>query len=81
MEAFEELYRRYFERIYDFAVRTTRDRHKAADAVQDAFLKAHERIRQLRDPGAFRTWMYAIVRRELLADQTLKLVWNHRGRR
>lgn len=68
MEAFEELYRRYFERIYDFAVRTTRDRHKAADAVQDAFLKAHERIRQLRDPGAFRTWMYAIVRRELLAE-------------
>ncbi len=68
MEAFEELYRRYFERIYDFAVRTTRDRHKAADAVQDAFLKAHERIRQLRDPGAFRTWLFAIVRRELLAE-------------
>ena len=68
MEAFEGLYRRHFERVYDFAIRTMRDRHQAADAVQDAFLKAHERITQLRDPGAFRPWLYAIVRRELLTE-------------
>jgi RNA polymerase sigma-70 factor (ECF subfamily) len=68
LQAFEVLYRDYFDRVYDFAVRSMRDRHRAADAVQDAFLKAHERINQLRNPGAFRAWLYAIVRREIVAQ-------------
>ena len=67
MAAFEALYRRYFDPVYDFAVRTTKDRHSAADAVQDAFMKAHERIGQIRNPEAFRPWLYSIVRREALA--------------
>ena len=49
-DAFEALYTRYFDRLYDFVVRTTRDRHRAADVVQDTFLKAHQRIGQLRNP-------------------------------
>ncbi len=67
MAAFEALYRRYFDPMYDFAVRTTKDRQCAADAVQDAFMKAHERIDQIRNPEAFRPWLYSIVRREALA--------------
>lgn len=66
MAAFEALYRQYFGAVYDFAVRTMKDSHSAADAVQDAFIKAHEKIGQLRDPEAFRPWLYAIVRREAL---------------
>jgi len=67
MAAFEALYHRYFDPVYDFAVRTTKDQHSAADAVQDAFMKAHERIGQIRNPEAFRPWLYSIVRREALA--------------
>ncbi|VAW03182.1 hypothetical protein MNBD_ACTINO01-1432 [hydrothermal vent metagenome] len=66
MEAFEALYRSYFSPVYDFAVRTMKDRHSAADVVQDAFIKAHAKIGQLRNPEAFRPWLYAIVRREAL---------------
>ncbi len=66
MEAFEALYRSYFGPVYDFAVRTMKDRHAAADVVQDAFIKAHAKIGQLRNPEAFRPWLYAIVRREAL---------------
>ncbi|HIE55279.1 MAG TPA: RNA polymerase sigma factor, partial [Chromatiaceae bacterium] len=66
MVAFEALYRQYFGAVYDFAVRTMKDSHSAADAVQDAFIKAHDKIGQLRDPEAFRPWLYAIVRREAL---------------
>jgi RNA polymerase sigma factor (sigma-70 family) len=66
MAAFEALYRQYFGAVYDFAVRTMKDTHSASDAVQDAFMKAHEKIGQLRDPEAFRPWLYAIVRREAL---------------
>jgi len=67
MAAFEPLYRRYFDSVYDFAARTMKDREAAADATQDAFIKAQQRIDQLRDPEAFRPWLYAIVRRETLA--------------
>lgn len=68
MSAFEELYRKHFDRAYDFAVRTTRDRERAADAVQEAFIKAHERLGQLRDPSAFRPWLFSIVRRETIGS-------------
>jgi RNA polymerase sigma factor (sigma-70 family) len=68
MAAFEALYREYFGAVYDFAVRTMKDSHAAADAVQDAFLKAHEKMGQLRDPEAFRPWLYSIVRREALGS-------------
>ena len=67
MDSFEQLYRRYFDRLYDFAVRTIRDRHGAADAVQDTFIKAHDRIGQLRNPESFRPWIFAIVRREAIS--------------
>ncbi|MFV1999843.1 MAG: RNA polymerase sigma factor [Acidimicrobiia bacterium] len=66
MAAFEGLYRTYFNAVYDFAARTMKDHQTAADVVQDAFIKAHERIGQLRDPDAFRPWLYAIVRRGAL---------------
>ena len=65
--AFEELYRRYFDPLYDFAVRSMKDRDAAADVVQDAFIKANGRLDQLRDPAAFRPWMYRIVRNETIA--------------
>lgn len=64
--AFEELYRRYFDRLFDFAARTTKNRETAADLVQDSFIKAHGRLDQLRDKAAFRPWMYSIVRREAM---------------
>ena len=66
MAAFEGLYRTYFSSVYDFAARTMKDRHGAADVVQEAFIKAYARIDQLRDPDAFRPWLYSIVRREAL---------------
>ncbi len=63
----EGLYGRYFDRLFDFAARAVKDKHAAADIVQDSFIKAHERLGQLRDPEAFRPWMYSIVRREAVA--------------
>lgn len=60
----EGLYSRYFDRLFDFAARTVKDKHVAGDIVQDSFIKAYERLGNLRDPEAFRPWMYSIVRRE-----------------
>ena len=68
ISAFEPLYRRYFGPVYDFAARTMKDRDTAADVTQDAFIKAQQRIGQLRDPEAFRPWLYAIVRNETISS-------------
>jgi RNA polymerase sigma factor (sigma-70 family) len=68
ISAFEPLYRRYFGPVYDLAARTMKDRDAAADVTQDSFIKAQQRIGQLRDPGAFRPWLYAIVRNETISS-------------
>ncbi len=42
------------------------DAHLAADAVQDAFLKAFQRLGQLQEPEAFQGWFLNIVRASAL---------------
>ena len=37
-----------------------------ADAVQDTFLVATAKVRNLRDPGKLRSWLYAVARNECL---------------
>ncbi len=60
--AFAAIYDRYADRLHDFCVSILRDRDDAADAVQDAFLLAAERLVQLRDPQRLRPWLYAVAR-------------------
>jgi RNA polymerase sigma factor (sigma-70 family) len=43
------------------------DADSAADVVQETFLLAHQRVRQLRDPARLGSWLYAIARNECLA--------------
>lgn len=61
-EAFAEIFDRYGDRIHDFCASFLRDPHDGADATQDAFLLAAQRLEQLRDPSALRPWLYAIAR-------------------
>lgn len=65
-EAFSGLYERYFDRIFDFLSRVTRDRELAADLAQDTFVRAMQRMDQLEEPSAFRGWLYAIARTQAL---------------
>ncbi len=59
-------YDRYAQRLYDYCAGLLHDSHTAADAVHDTLLVAADRAAQLRDPGAFRPWLYAIARNECL---------------
>lgn len=59
-------YDTYAARLYAYSRSILHDHDAAADAVQDAFLIARQRIRELRDPERLRPWLYAIVRRECL---------------
>lgn len=61
-EAFGAVYDRYADRLHDFCWSVLRDRDEAADAVQDTFVLAVERLAQLNDPERLRPWLYAIAR-------------------
>ena len=63
---FAVLYERYFDPIYDYLIRLTRNRELAADLVQDTFIRAMQKLDQLEQPAAFRGWIYRIARSQAL---------------
>lgn len=64
--ALAALYERYFDPVYDFALRLTRDRDEAADVAQESFLKAMNAIGGLKQGASFRSWIYTIARNTAL---------------
>ena len=63
-EAFAAIYDRYADRIHDFCCSVLRDRDEAADAMQDTFVLASQRLEQLQDPAKLRAWLFAVARHE-----------------
>jgi RNA polymerase sigma-70 factor (ECF subfamily) len=59
--AFETLYRRHAGTALNLAVRIQGSTSDVEDIVHDAFVRAHGRLGELRDPGAFRSWLGSIV--------------------
>jgi RNA polymerase sigma-70 factor (ECF subfamily) len=60
-EAFGELFRRHRGRLWAVAVRTLADPEEAAEAVQDAMIKAHQGAASFRGTAAVTTWLHRIV--------------------
>lgn len=58
-----EMYRRYYDRLMVIACSYTRDRTKAEDLVQDAFLKA---LLSYRQGGSFLSWACRVIRNSFL---------------
>ncbi|MEO6600130.1 MAG: sigma-70 family RNA polymerase sigma factor [Polyangiaceae bacterium] len=59
--AFEALYRRHSGFALNLAIRIQGTANDAEDIVHDAFLKANERLSELREGSAFRAWLGSIV--------------------
>jgi RNA polymerase sigma-70 factor (ECF subfamily) len=68
----EALVAGHLDALHAFALAWTRNGDFAAEVVQRTFLKAFEKLHQLRDPGAARSWLVAILRNEIAHE--------HRGR-
>jgi RNA polymerase sigma factor (sigma-70 family) len=64
VEAYAELVGRYQELAFRTAYLVTRDSDEAADAAQQAFIKAHGALRRFRAGAAFRPWLLRIVANE-----------------
>ena len=61
-DAFGSLVDRYLNEAYAIALSVLRDVHDAEDAVQSAFIRALERIDQLKPGSPFGPWFYRVLR-------------------
>jgi RNA polymerase sigma-70 factor, ECF subfamily len=59
--AFAALVERYEARTRRLAYGFLRDSQSAEDVAQDSFLQAYRRIRSLKQPSSFRSWLFSIV--------------------
>lgn len=64
ISAVTELYHRWKQGLFRFAVRLISDPDAAEDIIHDAFTALIERHSTVRNPSALRSWMYSIVRNE-----------------
>lgn len=59
--AFGEIVRRYQPRLLGFVTRMIRDRERAEDLVQEAFIRAYRHLHRFDRTRKFSTWMYTIA--------------------
>ena len=61
LEAYDELVRRYQERIYATVYHMTANHEDANDLAQEAFIKAFHALRSFKGGSSFYTWVYRIA--------------------
>ena len=61
LRAFNQLAESWNRRIYNFAFRYLGDHDEAQEAAQQTFIKAYQRIHNLREGAQFRAWLYVIA--------------------
>jgi RNA polymerase sigma-70 factor, ECF subfamily len=64
--AFEQLIKRYDRNVFRIAQHITQNREDAEDVVQDAFLKAYQKLDQFQGNSKFYTWLVRIAVNEAL---------------
>lgn len=60
--AFGQLYDQYFEKIYRFVYYRVNHRETAEDLVAEVFIKAYDKLSEIRGTKAFNGWLYQIAR-------------------
>jgi RNA polymerase sigma-70 factor (ECF subfamily) len=61
LPAYDELVRRYQERIYATVYHMTSNHEDANDLAQDAFIKAYHALKSFKGGSSFYTWVYRIA--------------------
>lgn len=65
--AFDELYRRYFRRVYGFLDKRLRNPADTEEATQEVFFNIFASIGSFRGEAAFGAWVFGLTRRTLAA--------------
>jgi RNA polymerase sigma factor (sigma-70 family) len=61
LTAYDELIRRYQERIYATIYHMTSNHEDANDLAQDSFIKAYQALKSFKGGSSFYTWLYRIA--------------------
>ena len=64
MSSFEEMFSRYFSRVYKFALKLTRSTEQAEDITQQTFYRALEKINSFEGRSDVGTWLCSIAKNE-----------------
>jgi RNA polymerase sigma factor (sigma-70 family) len=77
-EAFDRLYRRYSQNLFNFALRVVGESGLAEDAAQEALISAFQHIKRF-DPakGSFKAWIFTIARNQSRHGFRLRQWWPH----
>lgn len=73
-DAFDVLVRRHYRTAFAVALGVLGNRHDAEDVVQDAFVKAIDRLDDCREPSKFVQWLMMIVRNRALSHRTYRKI-------
>jgi RNA polymerase sigma-70 factor (ECF subfamily) len=60
-EKFQELVKRYEQKLYNFSLRMCRNRSDAEDMVQDTFLNVFKYLKNFRYESKFKNWLYKVA--------------------
>lgn len=72
-EAYAEIIRRYQDKLMRYAVYILNDDEKAADVVQESFIKAYINLNGFNTKMKFSSWIYRIVH-----NQAINLIAKHK---
>src|SRR5476649_1713449 len=61
LAAYDDLVRRYQERIYATVYHMTSNHEDANDLAQEAFIKAYQALKSFKGGSSFYTWVYRIA--------------------
>ena len=65
--AFDEIYRRYFKRVYGFLDKRLRNRADTEETTQEVFINIFSSIDSFRGEAPFAAWVFGLTRRTLAA--------------
>ncbi len=65
-DVFAVLVRKHQNALYRYGRGLGLDHDTALDLVQEAFIKAHDRLDQCREPDKFQSWLFRIFRNSML---------------
>ena len=61
IEAYEELVERYESKVYNLAMRFTRNQEDAEEVLQDVFTTIYQKLEGFQGKSAFSSWLYRII--------------------
>jgi RNA polymerase sigma-70 factor (ECF subfamily) len=73
---FDELVRRYQQRIYAIVCRLVRNPEDASELAQDVFVRAYRALPKFQEKSSFYTWLYRIA-----VNASFSFLKSRRGRR